>query len=45
MSRGDLESIIRLCHDKNILICADEVYQQNVYAQGKKFVSMRKVLH
>ena len=45
MGRDDLESIIRLCHEKNILICADEVYQQNIYANGKKFISMRKVLH
>ena len=45
MSREDLETIIRICHEENIMILADEVYQQNIYAEGKEFVSMRKVLH
>lgn len=45
MEREDLEKIIRICHEENIMILADEVYQQNVYKQGKEFHSMRKVLH
>ena len=45
MSREDLQDIIRICHAENILIMADEVYQQNVYKVGKKFISMRKVLN
>lgn len=45
MSREDLEEIIKLCHEENIMILADEVYQQNVYKPGKEFVSMRRVLH
>ena len=45
MGREDLEEIIRICHSENILIMADEVYQQNVYKEGKKFISMRRVLH
>ena len=27
------------------MIMADEVYQQNIYKEGKEFVSMRKVMH
>ena len=45
MGREDLQDIIRICHSNNIMILADEVYQENVYAEGKKFISMRKVLH
>jgi len=35
MGREDLEAIVKLCHRENILIIADEVYQQNIYKQGK----------
>ena len=45
MPKEDLVEIIKLCHEENILIMADEVYQANIYKQGKEFVSMRKVLH
>ena len=45
MGREDLECVIRLCHEENIMIMADEVYQQNIYKEGKEFLSMRRVLH
>ena len=45
MSRQDLEEIIKLCHRENIMILADEVYQQNVYKPDKEFLSVRRVLH
>ena len=45
LSRDNIEDIIRLCHKYSILIMADEVYQQNVYKEGKEFISVRKVLH
>jgi len=45
MGREDLEAIVRLCHAENIMIMADEVYQQNVYKEGKEFLSLRRVLH
>ena len=45
MSREDLEAIMRICHEENIMVLADEVYQENIYKEGKEFVSMRKVLH
>ncbi len=36
--------IIKFCHRENIILIADEVYQENVYVEGKKFTSFRKVL-
>ena len=45
MGREDLEAIIKMCHREHIMIMADEVYQQNVYKEGKEFLSMRRVLH
>jgi aspartate/methionine/tyrosine aminotransferase len=45
MKRENLEDIIKICHKYSICILADEVYQENIYSEGKSFVSMRKVLH
>lgn len=45
LSRENIESIVRLCHKYEILILADEVYQQNVYKEGREFISVRRVLH
>lgn len=45
MHRKNLEEIIELCHEHDILIIADEVYQNNIYIKDRPFVSMRKVLH
>lgn len=44
MKRENIESIISVCHENEILIMADEVYQSNVYKKGAEFVSFRKVL-
>eukprot|EP00976_Prorocentrum_cordatum_P062634 1176795-Prorocentrum_minimum.AAC.4 len=44
MSQADLSDIARLCKEENLVLLADEVYQENVYADGKKFVSMKKVV-
>src|SRR5690606_32162181 len=32
-------------HRHNLLVLADEVYQENVYVPGREFVSAKKVLH
>ena len=45
MSREDLEAIVRVCHQENIMVLADEVYQENIYKEGKEFISIRKVLN
>ena len=37
--------IVRLCADEQLVLLADEVYQDNVYAAGKSFTSFRKVAH
>ncbi|KAJ0401463.1 hypothetical protein ATCC90586_009873 [Pythium insidiosum] len=38
------QDIIKFCQKEDIVLLADEVYQENVYAKGKSFVSFRKVL-
>jgi len=40
----NVKDIINLCYKHGILILADEVYQENVYEEGCKFHSFRKVL-
>lgn len=44
LSESNIAEIIKFCKEENIVILADEVYQENVYAAGKKFVSFKKVL-
>ncbi|XP_063535351.1 alanine aminotransferase 2-like [Cydia strobilella] len=44
LSRENIESVIKFAHENNLLIIADEVYQHNVYAEGSKFHSFKKVL-
>jgi aspartate/methionine/tyrosine aminotransferase len=41
----NMKEIIEFCHKENIILMADEVYQENIYAEGKKFTSFRKVLY
>jgi alanine transaminase len=43
LSRSDQEDVLRLCAAQGIVLLADEVYQDNVYAAGKSFTSFRKV--
>lgn len=45
LSRDNIEMIVRFARKHRLAIMADEVYQENVYAPGKKFVSFAKVLH
>lgn len=42
-SRKDLEVICKFCAEHEIVLLADEVYQRNVYAEDKEFVSAKKV--
>jgi len=44
LSRENIEAIIKFAHKNNLFLFADEVYQDNVYAQGCKFHSFKKVL-
>jgi aspartate/methionine/tyrosine aminotransferase len=42
-SREDLEVICTFCAENGIVLLADEVYQRNVYAPNKDFLSAKKV--
>ncbi|EPY28985.1 alanine transaminase [Angomonas deanei] len=44
LDRKVMEDVVRFCHDKKLVLLADEVYQENIYAPGKKFVSYREVV-
>ncbi|CAM6087577.1 unnamed protein product [Calypogeia fissa] len=37
------KQIIQFCRDEGLLLLADEVYQENIYKEGKKFNSFKKV--
>ncbi|XP_030629705.1 alanine aminotransferase 2-like [Chanos chanos] len=43
-SRECIEDVIRFAAEENLFLMADEVYQDNVYAEGSKFHSFKKVL-
>ncbi|XP_043109983.1 alanine aminotransferase 2-like isoform X2 [Puntigrus tetrazona] len=43
-SRQCIEDVIRFAAAENLFLMADEVYQDNVYADGCKFHSFKKVL-
>lgn len=45
LSRENIEGIIKFAYKENLFIFADEVYQDNIYAEGSKFYSFKKVMH
>lgn len=45
LSRENIESVLRFAHRNNLMVVADEVYQQNIYAEDRAFHSFKKVLH
>ena len=36
--------MVRFCHDNKLIVCADEVYQKNIYG-NKPFHSIKKVMN
>ncbi|KAJ8924559.1 hypothetical protein NQ315_000708 [Exocentrus adspersus] len=44
LSRENIEEIIKFAYKEKLFLLADEVYQDNVYAEGSKFYSFKKVL-
>jgi glutamate--glyoxylate aminotransferase len=44
LSKKNLQDLIKFCYDNRLILCADEVYQENIYAPNKSFESARKVL-
>lgn len=43
LDRAPLEAVCTFCAEHGIVLLADEVYQRNVYAPGKTFLSAKKV--
>nr|XP_060632000.1 alanine aminotransferase 1-like isoform X2 [Anolis sagrei ordinatus] len=43
-SRKCIEDVIRFAWEEHLFLLADEVYQDNVYAEGSQFHSFKKVL-
>nr|CAD2178080.1 unnamed protein product [Meloidogyne enterolobii] len=44
LTKENIENIIKFAYKNNLFIFADEVYQENVYAEGAKFYSFRKIM-
>lgn len=44
LSEANLREIVQFCIQENVVLMADEVYQQNVYQDERPFLSARKVL-
>jgi len=44
MSKENLQDIVKFCHTNKLVICADEVYQKNIYGD-KPFISFKKTIH
>merc|ERR1711936_206495 len=44
LTRQNIEDVIKFAHKENLFIFADKVYQHNVYAEGSKFHSFKKVM-
>lgn len=44
LTRENIEEIIKFAYKEKLFLFADEVYQDNVYAEGSKFYSFKKVM-
>jgi len=44
LTRENVEAVIKFAAEKKLFVFADEVYQQNVYAEGSAFHSFKKVM-
>eukprot|EP01133_Synstelium_polycarpum_P018946 gene18946-22673_t len=44
LDRDNMEEIVQFCFNRNIVLLADEVYQENVYVASKPFISFKKVV-
>jgi len=45
LSRKNIENVLKFAKKHKLFVMADEVYQDNVYAEGCSFHSFKKVLH
>ncbi|PIA51743.1 hypothetical protein AQUCO_01100547v1 [Aquilegia coerulea] len=44
LSEANLKELLQFCYQENVVLMADEVYQQNIYQDERPFLSARKVL-
>lgn len=44
LTQENIRDLIIFCHRNRIILCADEVYQENIYNSSRPFVSARKTL-
>ncbi|KAJ8623105.1 hypothetical protein MRB53_031634 [Persea americana] len=44
LSISNLKELLRFCFQENLVLLADEVYQQNIYQDERPFISARKIL-
>ena len=44
LTRTNLEELIKFCYANKLIMCADEVYQENIYNPNKPFISCRSVI-
>lgn len=44
LSEANLKGLLNFCFQENLVLLADEVYQQNVYQDERPFISARKIL-
>merc|ERR1712039_760194 len=43
LSREVMEGVLKFAERERLMVLADEVYQDNIHAEGKDFISCRKV--
>ncbi|KAM3386189.1 hypothetical protein ACQJBY_009681 [Aegilops geniculata] len=44
LSEANIRELLNFCYQENLVLLADEVYQQNVYQDERPFISARKVM-
>jgi glutamate--glyoxylate aminotransferase len=44
LTEENIRDLLKFCYENRLVVCADEVYQENIYFSSRPFVSARKVL-
>jgi len=44
LSLENQQEVVKFCAEENLILLSDEVYQDNIYVEGKSFISMKKVV-
>ena len=45
LEEENMREIVSFCAENGICLMADEVYQENIWKEGSKFISFRKIAH